>query len=171
MTASNFGVVLKAKRVTASLLARVLGKQQALDGVLSVQWGIVNEREAIRAFTAATDMPVQESGLWLSPSGLLGASPDGLVGSSAVLEAKCPYDARYITIREASQLKSFCVSMEDGSYTLRRDHTYWHQVQGQFHLTARQTCYFVVWTTKDSVIIPIAQDDNWQSNLLALEEF
>lgn len=85
LTASNFGVVLKAKRVTASLLARVLGKQLALDGVLSVQWGIVNEREAIRAFTVATDMPVQGSGLWLSPSGLPGASPDSLVGSSAVL--------------------------------------------------------------------------------------
>ncbi len=77
-----------------------------------------------------------------------------------------PYDARNITIREASQLKGFCVSMEDGIYTLCRD-----QVQGQLHLTARQTCYFVEWTTKDSVIIPIAREDNSQSNLLALEYF
>lgn len=134
--------------MTASLLARVLGKQQALEGVLSVQWGIVNESEAIQAFTTATQMPVQESGLWLSPSGVLGASSDGLVGSSATLEAKCPYDAREKSISEAVQNKGFCVSMEGGVYSLRRDHPYWHQVQGQLHLTARETCYFTVWTTK-----------------------
>lgn len=64
MTASNFGAVLKSKRVTASLLARVLRQQQALDGVLSVQWGTVNKCEGIKAFTTATQMPVQESGLW-----------------------------------------------------------------------------------------------------------
>lgn len=158
LTASNFGAVLRSKRVTASLLARVLGKQQALDGVLSVQWGIVNESEAIQAFTTATQMPVEESGLWLSPSGVLGASPDGLVGSSAMLEAKCPYNAREKSISEAVQNKDFCVSLEGGVYSLHRDHPYWHQVQGQLHLTARETCYFTVWTTKQSVIIPISRD-------------
>ncbi|XP_034077337.1 uncharacterized protein LOC117549482 [Gymnodraco acuticeps] len=88
VTASNFGAVLRSKRVTASLIARVLGQQQALDGVLSVQWGTMNECEGVRAFTTATQMQVHESGWWLSQSGLLGASPDGLVGSSAVLETK-----------------------------------------------------------------------------------
>lgn len=60
--------------MTASLLARVMGEQQALDGVLSIQWGTMNEKEGIKAFTTATQMPVEESGLWLSPSGVLGAS-------------------------------------------------------------------------------------------------
>ena len=90
LTASNFGAVLRSKRVTASLIARVLGQQQALDGVLSVQWGTMNECEGVRAFTTATQMQVHESDLGLSQSGMLGASPDGLVGSSAVLEVKCP---------------------------------------------------------------------------------
>lgn len=102
--------------MTASLLARVLGKQQALEGVLSVQWGIVNESEAIQAFTTATQMPVQESGLWLSPSGVLGASSDGLVGSSATLEAKCPYDAREKSISEAVQNMA-SVSVWKGVFT------------------------------------------------------
>lgn len=161
LTASNFGAVLRSKRVTASLLARVLGKQQSLEGILSVQWGIVNKSEAIQAFTTATQMPVQQSGLWLSPSGVLGASPDGLVGSSA----------REKSISEALQNKGFCVSMEGGTYSLRRDHPYWHQVQGQLHLTAREICYFIVWTTKESVIILISRDDTWQSNLQVLEDF
>lgn len=106
LTASNFGAVLRSKRVTASLLARVLGKQQSLEGILSVQWGIVNKSEAIQAFTTATQMPVQQSGLWLSPSGVLGASPDGLVGSSA----------REKSISEALQNKGF-VSVWKGVLT------------------------------------------------------
>ena len=60
-----------------------------------------NECEGVRAFTTVTQMQVHESGLWLSQSGLLGASPDGLVGSSAVLEVKCPHGAREMTISEA----------------------------------------------------------------------
>ncbi|XP_034060442.1 uncharacterized protein LOC117538673 [Gymnodraco acuticeps] len=138
LTASNFGAVLRSKRVTASLIARVLGQQQALDGVLSVQWGTMNECEGVRAFTTATQMQVHESGLWLSQSGVLGASPDGLVGSSAVLEVKCPYGAREMTISEALQIKGFCVSKEGETFSLREEHHYWHQVQGQLHLTARK---------------------------------
>ncbi|XP_049416267.1 uncharacterized protein LOC125878853 [Epinephelus fuscoguttatus] len=171
LTASNFGAVLKAKRVTASLLARVMGEQQALDGVLSIQWGTMNEKEGIKAFTTAIQMPVEESGLWLSRSGVLGASPGGLVGSSAVLEVKCPYGTREMTITEALAIKGFCVSKEGDSYHLRDDHPYWHQVQGQLHLTGRQTCYFVVWTTKDTAIIPIARDESWQPKLVHLEDF
>lgn len=39
-------------------------------------------------------------------TGSLGASPDGLVGSSVVLEVKRPYGAREITISESLQIKA-----------------------------------------------------------------
>lgn len=93
------------------------------------------------------------------------------MGSSAVLEVKCPYSTREMTITEALAIKGFCVSKEGDSYHLRDDHPYWHQVQGQLHLTGRQTCYFVVWTTKDTAIIPIARDESWQPKLVHLEDF
>lgn len=89
LTASNFGAVLRSKRVTASLLARVLGKQQSLEGVLSVQWGIVNKSEAIQAFTTATQMPVQQSGLWLSPSGVSGGVICNIGGQVSQLVKHC----------------------------------------------------------------------------------
>ena len=38
--------------------------------------------------------------------------------------------------------------MEGGSYSL-------HEVQRQLHITGRDTCLFVVWTTKASITIPI----------------
>ncbi|KAI7813722.1 hypothetical protein IRJ41_024467, partial [Triplophysa rosa] len=169
LTASNFGDVLMSNVVTDELLVRVLG-DQPLEGHPAIDWGIENESKAIQAFTTKTQREVQESGLWLSLSGVLGASPDGLVGSSEILEVKCPYNAREMTIDDAVKMKRFYFSKEGDTYSLRRDHRYWHQVQGQLHLTERQTCYFVVWMTKDSVIIPISRDDTWQPNLQVLED-
>ena len=50
-----------------------------------------NEQEALKAFTVLTGKTVQETGIWLDLSGILVASPDGIVDHEAVLEAKCPH--------------------------------------------------------------------------------
>ena len=100
LTASNFGSVLQAKRVTPSLLKRLLGEYD-LSRVKAVQWGVNNETEALKAFTNLTGKTVLETGIWLDTSGILGASPDGLVEEDSVLEAKCPYTERNMTIEEA----------------------------------------------------------------------
>ena len=78
LTASNFGSVLKAKRVTPSLLKRLLGEYD-LSRVKAVQWGVNNEEEAIKAFTLKTGKTVKETGNWFHSYGILGASPDGIV--------------------------------------------------------------------------------------------
>ncbi|KAA0717390.1 hypothetical protein E1301_Tti012156 [Triplophysa tibetana] len=172
VTASNFGDVLMSNGATDNLLDRVLGNHPSLEGIPAICWGIENEHQAVQKFIDETQKEVQESGLWLSPSGVLGASPDGLVGSSEILEVKCPYNAREMTIDDAvKQKKISYISKEGDTYSLHRDHKYWHQVQGQLHLTGRQTCYFVVWTKKDHVIIPISKDDTWKPNLQVLEDF
>jgi len=59
LTASNFGPVLKCERVTPSLIKRVLG-QYNLSGVKAVNWGVVNENEAKKAFERVTGLPVKE---------------------------------------------------------------------------------------------------------------
>ena len=85
LTASNFGWVLKAKRVTPFLFKRLLGEYD-LSGVKAVQWDVKNEQEALKAFTVLTGKTVQETGIWLYASGILGASPDGIVDDETVLE-------------------------------------------------------------------------------------
>ena len=171
LTASNFGVILKAKRITPSLMKRVMGEYD-LSGVQAISWGITNEAEAIKAFEAATEMAVKETGLWLHLSGILGASPDGLVGDNGLLEAKCPFKERNLTIEEASQSASFCLEKDAGGfYRLKKNHIYWDQVQGQLHLSGRQLCYFVVWTTKDMVFVMIPKDESWAQNLNRLKDF
>lgn len=63
-------------------------------------WGVTNEAEAIKTFTAETNLEVVETGVWLDKSGFLGASPDGLVGEDHVLEVKCSYTFRNETTEE-----------------------------------------------------------------------
>lgn len=93
LTASNFGVILKSKRATPSLMKR-LSAEYDLSGVQSINWGVVNEAEGIKAFTKATGLTVTDSGFWLTSSGILGASPDGRVGENAIIEVKFPYTQR-----------------------------------------------------------------------------
>ena len=87
LTASNFGCVMNAKRATPSLIKRLLGEYD-LSRVKAVTWGVNNEEEGVKAFTRLTGQKVTDTGIWLDPSGILGASPDGLVGDDSVLEIK-----------------------------------------------------------------------------------
>ncbi|XP_015778439.1 PREDICTED: uncharacterized protein LOC107356337 [Acropora digitifera] len=113
-----------------------------------------------------------ETGIWLDPNGVLGASPDGLTGQNQVLEVKCPYTQRHLTIAEAVLNDSFCLKRNhDGTYQLKEDHLYWHQVQGQLFLTRRHFCFFVVWTAKESTVLLIKRDETWAENIDILSEF
>ena len=87
--------------------------------------GVNNEAEAVKAFTKLTGKTVQETGIWLDLSGILGASPDGIVDDESVLEAKCPYTERNTTIEEAVNTSSnFCLKKcENGQCALKRDQT------------------------------------------------
>lgn len=170
LTASNFGCILNAKRVTPSLVKRLLGEYD-LSKVKAVQWGVSNESEALKAFERKTGLQVKETGVWLDESGLLGASPDGLVGDDSVLEAKCPYTERNSTIEEALKNSSFCLEKKDGKIVLKKDHVYWHQCQGHMFCTKRKKCYFIVWTSKDFVIVEIHRDESWSEKLQQLKVF
>ncbi|XP_067018182.1 uncharacterized protein [Acropora muricata] len=172
LTASNFGSVLHAKRVTPSLLKRLLGEYD-LSRVKAVQWGVNNEAEAVKAFINLTGKTVQETGLWLDGSGILGASPDGIVDDDSVLEAKCPYTERNMTIEDAVNTSpNFCLKKtENGQYALKEEHVYWHQVQGEIYFSRRKFCYFVVWTSKDVVVLKIAKDEAWSKNITKLTQF
>ena len=172
LTASNFGSVLNAKRITPSLLKRLLGEYD-LSRVKAIQWGVDNEEEAIRAFTLKTGKTVKETGIWFDSSGILGASPDGIVDGETVLETKCPYTERNVTIEEALKSRTFCLKNSESGrgYVLKREHVYWHQVQGEMYFSRRKFCYFVLWTTKDVAILLIQRDDTWAENIPRLLQF
>ena len=131
--------------------------------VKAVQWGVNSLR---------TGKTVKDAGIWFHPSGILGASLDGIVDHETVLEVKCPYSERNLTIEEAAKSETFCLEKtESGQCALWKHHGCWHQVQGEMYFTHRKFCYFVVWTTKDVAILRIEREENWVDNIPRLTQF
>ncbi|XP_043188493.1 uncharacterized protein LOC122363367 isoform X2 [Amphibalanus amphitrite] len=170
LTSSNFGLVLKAiarGRYPKSLFKRLLGGYDP-SGSAAVKWGRTHEAAAKRAYENRTGKKVEENGIFLSEDGMLGASPDGVVGDT-LLEVKCPWTHRGRTIQEAVQAdgKFFL----DENLNLKEDHDYFHQVQGQMWLSGFTKCDFVVWTTRDLHIVTITRSVSWTVNLELLKQF
>ncbi|XP_048748498.2 uncharacterized protein LOC125681636 [Ostrea edulis] len=201
LTASNFGKVLAAirrNRFPPSLFKQVLGSYD-LSTKDAILWGINNESVAKAKYCSYGDAVVEETGVWLHESGVLGASPDGIIRRAAthkynhqvaqltdiletmklmsdILEVKCPFSARNMTIPEAIlSIKDFCLDFQvhDGRqmYKLKEDHIYYNQVQGQLHIQNKSACDFVVWTTKDIAIVRVLQDSAWDQNIAKLIDF
>ncbi|XP_052216974.1 uncharacterized protein LOC127881783 isoform X3 [Dreissena polymorpha] len=190
-TASNFGHILSAfdkKKLTVSLKKRLLSAYN-LEKRAPVQWGVTHEQVCIAEYCKVGGVAVRPTGIWLHESGVLGASPDGFVEgvfrglvhqqhgqatcSADIIEVKCPYTARDMTIQEAcSSIKDFYLDQSsDGRLSLKQAHNYWHQIQGQLHITGTNTCDLVVWTNKDLQVIRIAKDHLWSVNLSKMIDF
>ena len=172
LTAGNFGPVLTAKRVTPSLLKRLMGEYD-LSGVKAITWGVNNEKEAVNAYEKSNCLKAEPTGIWFEESSIPVATPDGLVGQKGILEVKCSYTFRNSTIEEAMKSESFYLDKQKDKIELKRDHKfgYWHQIQGQLHLTNRMYCYFILWTVKGHVTLVIHRDDEWKPNLDILRDF
>ena len=59
----------------------------------------------------------------------------------------------------------------DGKLHLKEQHDYYHQIQGQLHITNKNCCDLVVWTAKDFVIYRIQKSKEWSANIAALIDF
>lgn len=136
-------------------------------------WGILHESRAKHQYTERTGAVIQDRGLFLSSSGLLGGSPDGMVFGDCMIEVKCPWSARNQTILQAAESKDFFLEFNEvlGSLTLKETHNYWHQIQGNLHLTLANSCHLLVWTPLDLVVLPVLKDPAWAVNIDTMETF
>ena len=175
LTASNFGKVAKRRPTTpvANLVKSLLYSRSVETKAL--RWGHTHEDDARQAYLRSLvasygTAAVTTSGLVVDMTEpCLACSPDGLVhlpGSPephGVVELKCPYTAaeRGFTPHEAAQsLKTFCCKLRaDGSLQLKRNHDYFHQVQGLLAITQRPWCDFVVWTPNGMSVERIVFDE------------
>ncbi|XP_062860150.1 uncharacterized protein LOC134322724 isoform X1 [Trichomycterus rosablanca] len=156
-----------------------LGRFTGMGWILSPEppqacdWGILHEPRAKQQYTEHTGVDIQERGLFLSDSGLLGGSPDGTVSGDYIIEVKCPWSARTKTILQAAESKDFFLELEEvtGALTLKPTHHYWHQIQGNLHLTRANCCHLLVWTPLDFVILTVLIDPTWVVNIDTLETF
>lgn len=95
------------------VLERLTGQAQESDYMSAdMQRGVDLEPEARDTFSLETGLAVEEVGFvrWAGldasepPPHMIGASPDGMVGISGVLEIKCPRPTRHMAWREANDV-------------------------------------------------------------------
>ncbi|CAL8357617.1 unnamed protein product [Gadus morhua 'NCC'] len=89
ITASNFGLVLAALKRNSyppSLFKTLLGQYNLKQGSHACDWGILHEPKAKQEYMEHTGVTIQERGVFLSDSGLLGGSPDGTVADDFIIE-------------------------------------------------------------------------------------
>ena len=175
ITSSNFAMCLTNRKPSPSTMKTIVG-QYDISGVKAVQYGLHHEKTAIDAYQQFTNLKVQECGVFLSLSGLLGASPDGIVDDNLLVEVKCPLSISQTTVEEAMATDSFYMKREaSGAVTFNWKNPlakrYYHQIQGQMYLANRSLCDFVIWTPKQCQVFRINKDPSWHPNLQKLEDF
>lgn len=128
-TASQFDRIITAKKLKpssaqtkyrAELLAEwLLGQPLEWGTSAWMERGVDLESEARRYYELQEDADVRRVGFVTHENGLVGGSPDGLVGDDGILEIKCPAAHTHV------------------AYMLGEDPDYIGQVQGYMWLTER----------------------------------
>ena len=171
LTASNFGRVLLRKSNYTKLAEEILYSKLP-ESVPSLKWGKVHEDQA---FTQYLEMSsdretVRKAGFYIGNPSFLGASPDGIVETTTsikIIEIKCPYSFRDLTVEEACTKKGFYCALDDDKVRLKLNHLYYYQIQGTMGITGAAECDFVVWTPHSMNIETIPFDKNlWEKTML-----
>jgi putative phage-type endonuclease len=155
-------------RITASKVGKILGLSsfgtrddamrefvreyfdapREFDGNEATRWGERHELGALAEYVFATSRTVEAVALIPHPEqDWLAASPDGLVGDDGLVEFKCPYRARYMSITDKPE--------------------YLAQVQLQLACTGRQWCDFCIWRDGEPLIIErVSREHDWLDRVM-----
>lgn len=174
ITASNFGRILSRKALpTESFLSSLFCMSSKNIKAESLEYGRRNESYAkAKYLKAKPKLHLHKCGLVINNAfPFLGASPDAKVcdsGLCGILEVKCPYTARNLNISEAvASISNFMLEINDDNVCkLKKNHTYYAQVQGQMLVTGADFCDFVVVTQNDMHIEGIIPDRFYMSTML-----
>ena len=86
----------------------------------------------------------------------IGASPDGIIHCEChgprLIEVKCPFTHRGLSIENYSKQKNTCLELKENSVKLKKNHSYFYQVQCQMGVPGVCLCEFYVYTAVDSHI-------------------
>ena len=147
---------------------------------MQCRWGCEHESKAIQEYKENAEK--NHEGLMVSKAGLfvdiekpyIGASPDGIIQCRCCgigsLEVKCPFSCKEKLPDDNNT--SFCmIKKDDVTWMLKRDHSYYYQVQMQLHVCRLSHGDFVVWS-KDGILVErILKDDFFYSHIDAVKHF
>lgn len=184
----------RSKTPPASYLAAITGEGPRVQ-TRAMSWGVEMESEAVRRYqvlkTSMLGRPVSvlDCGLFVDPlRPWLAGSPDGIVMDDdsgqrlLCLEVKCPYKHRERRVEEACRTdRNFCLQIEDEDglqpgqppvYRLKTSHSYYTQIQVQLAVTGLERADLVVFTLKETAVVPVTFDPElWEETVSKLERF
>ena len=174
LTASNFGTVAKRRSTTpvANLVKSLLYSKPV--NSKPIRWGKNHEVDAEMSYIAYlkqvyTDVSIQHSGLVINCNNpCLACSPDGIVHyvdmnnvvQTGLVEYKCPYSLaeEKKTPTQGCLNKTFFCSLNNDKVEIKKNHSYFYQVQGCLAVTGYKWCDFVVWTPEGISVERISFD-------------
>jgi hypothetical protein len=175
-TASNFHLISHRKRNHDTLATNLMHPKQWTNR--SVEHGKNFEPVALMEYqkymkSIRRPVTVLPSGFVVSKSHpVLGASPDGkvidphCVDCFGLAEVKCPYKMANVTPLDACSDETFCMHKTgNNTCSLKTNHVYYAQVQGQMGVTGATWCDFIVYTRRGIYVQRVAFDPNFWSNL------
>ena len=108
------------------------------------------EAEAVKAFEFQEDRETALAGFITDDSGMIGCSPDRLIGEDALLEIKCPAHTTHVSYM----------------LTKKPEEEYRPQLQGQLWVTGRQAVYIVSYHPElPSVIMRVERNEEYIDKL------
>lgn len=163
ITASKFKLVCRTdkNKPSLSLVKTICYPTELLFNTKATIWGTTHENVAVEEYRQ--HMEESHQGFLINDVGLIvsekwpqfGASPDRIVYCDCCLggclEIKCPYSLetnKIGNIEDYLKLKSSCLHKENELIKLKKDHSYYYQVQMQIFVTGLNYCDFVIWSPR-----------------------
>ena len=84
-------------------------------------------------------------------------------GETVLVEVKCPFSSKDKDI--SAKTVPYLQEEEDGKLSLKENHQYFFQIQGQMACSGFNRCIFVVSTFKDTKIMEIKKKDAFIKNM------
>jgi hypothetical protein len=136
------------------------GPLQDPESTFRTQWmdrGHDLEEQAVRSYEFETGNETEKVGFVTTDDGLVGCSPDRLIGEQGILEIKCPKPENHM-----GYMRNRAV-----------DADYWPQIQGQLSITGREWVDIVSYSDIfPPVTIRVERDEEYIGNLeSALRDF
>lgn len=176
LTSSNFHEAARTniKRPSTSLVKKIVYGSNV--NTKAVKWGCENESVAVAEYTKLckqkhSNVKVISSGFYINKQyPYLGSSPDGIIVcdccGKGTVEVKCPYKFKDINPCLIDSDKFCLKAHEVCDNSLKHDHPYFYQVQGQMGICGVSYCDFVCYTSKGIHIERILFDQNFFNTMI-----
>ncbi|XP_070378454.1 uncharacterized protein [Dermacentor albipictus] len=155
LTASKFRRILHCLKPEGLVKEILYPRKEIMKSGDPRLYGIQNEAKAVQKYLEFMQLydkniDVLETGLHIHElHSFIAASPDRLVrdgSEDGLLEVKCPASKAGQRVVDACADKGFYLAVTNGEVTLKKDHYYYYQVQGQMGVAKKPWCDFVVFT-------------------------